>query len=37
MDDELFRYHDIKNLVRSFADGKRYPLEFVGHIIQAQV
>lgn len=34
MDDELFRYHDIKDLVRSFLENERYPLELIGHIIQ---
>jgi ADP-ribose pyrophosphatase YjhB (NUDIX family) len=35
MDDELFRYHDIKDLTHSFLDKKRYPLGLVSHIIQS--
>lgn len=35
IDDQLFRYHDIKKLTRNFQAGKQYPLEAVGHIVQA--
>lgn len=34
MDDALFRYHDIKDLMRSFLSKGQYPLELVSHITQ---
>lgn len=36
MDDELFRYHDIKSLVQSYLREERYPLESLAHIVQEQ-
>ena len=35
MDDELFRYHDIKELTRNFLDKKQYSLETIRHIVQS--
>jgi 8-oxo-dGTP pyrophosphatase MutT (NUDIX family) len=35
MDDKLFRYHDIKNLVQNYTDKKQYPLELLEHIVQS--
>lgn len=35
MDDGLFRYHDIKSLTRSYLSGDKYPLQLLGHIVQA--
>lgn len=35
MNDELFRYRDVKNLVRDYMDQKQYPLELLKHIVQA--
>jgi len=34
MDDSLLRYHDIKDLVQDYMDGKNYPLELLKHIVQ---
>lgn len=34
MDDKLFRYHDVKNIIQNFLHKQSYPLELVGHIVQ---
>lgn len=34
MDDALFRYKDIKSLVRNYTNKKEYPLELIGSITQ---
>jgi len=34
MDNELLRYHDIKDLTRDYLAGTQYPLSAVQHIVQ---